>query len=254
MWQCLYNVCLSLLSSVFNLYSKKTCDHQFGNFLNEQPSRPIKGLLETGILTIMACGSHCQYKILASFHQNLLFYTIKWNIVHPLSTGLGSYWADIVLSDPGVTNNLVRYITYCRIYVQQNEMNLQRVYNISMQWCGWLYQAILLLLGERRKRWPDLTSTWFLFKSYSRGGGNKYVLKRWGEGGELDQPVNYTQGGGWVGGLWGSMGALWDMKAAGAVDLLLQCTLGTQKGRDKNTHTQTDKLTMGREGTKEKKT
>lgn len=48
-------------------------------------------------------------------------------------------------------------------------------------------------------------------------------MNRGGEGGEPVQAVNCTQGGR----LWGRTGALWDLKAAGTVDLLLQCTLGS---------------------------
>lgn len=69
----------------------------------------------------------------------------------------------------------------------------------SVQYLYAVMWSLASLLVEKINSRPTSSSTWFLFKSHSWGGGNKCVLKRWGEGGELDKPVNYTPGGTTVG-------------------------------------------------------
>lgn len=71
------------------------------------------------------------------------------------------------------------------------------------------------------------SSVWFVFKTPSKVRWKKCKLKRWDIRGEAGPTCELYTGGQ----LWGNMGALWDIRAAGAVDLLPSALW-----KDENTH------------------
>lgn len=112
---------------------------------------------------------------------------------HSTSIALGNYWSDTVKSYCSIT----QYWAWCLLQNLSTTELHQSAEDIIFV-CSEVVASLPLLLEKRNSR-PTSSSTWFLLKSYSWGGGNKCVVKRWGEGRELDQPVNYTRGNHCVG-------------------------------------------------------